>query len=573
MKNWMAKKPRIMCTAVERKALLVVLLAGMIIKTFYSAEIPSLVRTNLGVEVCDDFSDHDFVDDSLPGYRDYIAEYEGEFLEQEIRAEAENCTRYEENDAAAEPLVYTDYEGMPGACIYTAEGSLVEFTVNVEQEGFYNLALEYYPTVGKDSEIERCILIDGKIPYREMAHVEYPCIWEPDSCTGAEETDGSVRYPQTKDDRRNGRSPEMVETPGWITSYAFDSEGYIAEPLSVYMTEGVHTISIRALEEAVLIRQIILNNAGQIKDYEQVKAFWDAVGIKAASGQTVRINAENIARTSSKHLVPTKEKGQIFQAAFTAGSKETFNNVIDGSSWNQAGQWIEWEFDVEEAGYYNISIYDRQNYMKGTEVYRKIMIDGTVPFKEMEGYGFEYGQKWKTDVFLDDTGEPYVFYLKKGHHTIRMEAVLGGMGDILCNVAESVRKLDGIYQEIADRNGIDPEGQRACQTRGLCMDLKDELTAIRDVLDESIADLQELPGKHSDGLKTLITMKRQIDVMIKGEECQIREMRAFRAGICACSAWVNDAASQPLAIGRIDIVPSDILNRDKNFVDKFIRLY
>ena len=53
------------------------------------------------------------------------------------------------------------------------------------------------------------------------------------------------------------------------------------------------------------------------------------------------------------------------------------------------------------------------------------MLDGAVLFQEMERYGFAYGWGWKEGVLADDTGDPYVFYIKEGRHTLRIEAVPG----------------------------------------------------------------------------------------------------------------------------------------------------
>ncbi|HCR40454.1 MAG TPA: hypothetical protein DIW41_06080, partial [Lachnospiraceae bacterium] len=40
-------------------------------------------------------------------------------------------------------------------------------------------------------------------------------------------------------------------------------------------------------------------------------------------------------------------------------------NMIGGNAWRVPGQWIEWEFEVPEDGYYNIAIKGRQNYQRG----------------------------------------------------------------------------------------------------------------------------------------------------------------------------------------------------------------
>ena len=68
---------------------------------------------------------------------------------------------------------------------------------------------------------------------------------------------------------------------------------------------------------------------------------------------------------------------------------------------------------MEESGYYNISLYDSQNFVRGIYVSRKITIDGEIPFKELEAYGFKYDQSWREDVLQDEGGTPYSSILRQ----------------------------------------------------------------------------------------------------------------------------------------------------------------
>ena len=57
-------------------------------------------------------------------------------------------------------------------------------------------------------------------------------------------------------------------------------------------------------------------------------------------------------------------------------------------------KWIEWNFEVPMDGLYNITIKARQNYSRGSVSNRKILIDGEVPFKELEEVSFAYENDW-----------------------------------------------------------------------------------------------------------------------------------------------------------------------------------
>lgn len=164
--------------------------------------------------------------------------------------------------------------------------------------------------------------------------------------------------------------------------------------------------------EPMLLHKLVLKNSETVKSYEEVRKQWEADGAKATTDVNITIQAENVTKTSSQMLYPKQD--QSSPAVYPASAKELLNNTIGGESWSDAGQWMEWEFEVPESGYVNISLFDKQSFMRGIYVSRKITIDGEVPFKEMEDYGFTYDSQWRCDVLSDADGTPYDFYLEKG---------------------------------------------------------------------------------------------------------------------------------------------------------------
>lgn len=367
-----------------RNLLLFVLMAGVIAKVFYSVEISSFAQTSHAAKQYEGSRAFYEAEDSIPEYREYAAGFDAVYPKREICIEAGDCVRYEEHGRITEPVIYQDYEGMPGSSLYTGADAVTGFAVRIEEEGFYNLLLSYYPLAGSESAIERSILVDGETPYREMARVEYDRIWTVAAGKGgtyaAEQISGTDRDIEKRNDY------------------------YAAKPLTVYLTRGEHTITFVSRKEPMMIHQVILGCAKPAQEYKKVKGFWDAVGIRAAEGEPVCMEAEQMS-VSAK------------------GPSDTTDDGVTGIFWEQAGQWVEWAFDVKAAGYYTISMRVCQNYVKGGDTYRKIMVDGIVPFQEMERYGFRYGWFRRTDVLSDTVGVPYVFYLKEGRHTFRMEAV------------------------------------------------------------------------------------------------------------------------------------------------------
>ena len=59
-------------------------------------------------------------------------------------------------------------------------------------------------------------------------------------------------------------------------------------------------------------------------------------------------------------------------------------NTIGGGKWAAAGQWISWQVDIQESGYYQIAPRYRQDTYAGGYVSRRLEIDGKCPFEEAE---------------------------------------------------------------------------------------------------------------------------------------------------------------------------------------------
>lgn len=545
-----------------KKSIASVLLATMAFTMLPFTGMDSFARTDYSMDDYDEIVSTYSIDKSIVGYTAYVSQFGQSYPEDTLTVGAEAVVRYDEGDKAADPVIYTDYEGMQGDSVYTSENSLVEFEVEVQKEGFYNLSLVYYPIAGKNSDIERSIFVDGKLPYKEMASIDFYRIWRFDLEEDNLNTSGSVTYHWEKDNQGNDNRPSMIEAPEWITSYVYDSEGYVTSPLAVYLTKGTHTITMLSLREPMLINKIVLSNASSAKSYADIKAEQDAKGATATSGHKITIEGENATRTSSQMLYPTQD--QSSPSVSPSSAKELLNNTIGGNSWRLVGQWIEWDFDIPQSGYYSISLYDCQNFVRGIYVSRRITIDGEVPFKEMEDYGFSYGQSWREDVLSDENGEAYQFYLEEGHHTLRMQAVLGDFSNIISEVQSCVQQLNSIYREVIKITGVSPDTYRDYQLEASLPELHNELVAVREQLAGAIDQMQALTGKNSDRLTVLLTMRDQLDDLIDDAEYFVRVIGSYKINVRACGNWVTQVTEQPLAIDRINITSPDTKVEYKN---------
>ncbi|MBQ8200328.1 MAG: extracellular solute-binding protein [Clostridia bacterium] len=497
------------------------------------------------------------INDAIPGYADYLEQHE-EAVRPEIAVtvEADAYVRYEDAGVTAEPRILTDYEGGAGNAVLTGEESLVEWKVSVPESGLYDLSILYYPYEGKNSAIQRAFFIDGKLPYGELALVEFNRVWHNGDFAEMVDDNGITVRNWDKDNQGNDLKPSAEEIPEWVIGRLYDSNGYIAEEMSVYLEAGEHTLTLLAMREPMLLRSITLQNTDRPAAYADVKAAGDAAGQKDVSGVTIRFEAENAGKTSSQMLYPVQDQSSA--AVYPASTRYLLNNSIGGNSWKNAGQWIEWTFEVPEDGYYALSMYDKQNFVRGINVFRKIYIDGAVPFAEFQAYPFGYEQSWRMETIADENGEPYRVYLTAGQHTLRMEVVLGDMATIIAQVQDCVQQLNDIYRQVIYITGVAPDQYRDYQLEASLPELEGQLIQVKADLGVALSALEATAGTNSDKLTVLRTMDDQLDELIEDQERFTEVLSSYKTNVRACGNWITQVLGQPLQIDRIYVHAADV---------------
>jgi ABC-type glycerol-3-phosphate transport system substrate-binding protein len=495
------------------------------------------------------------IDETIPAYNAYFNASNAYRPDHVYIIEAVDYLRYMEDETDVQPFIYDDVAGMEGEALLTAENALVEYQLTVEETGYYDLSLVYYPAEGKGAEIQRSFLVDGKLPCRELALIQFPRVWQNDkvaaaACPGY----GPLRW--DRDNQGNDIKPGMRESPMWIRGYLYDSDGFITRQLSLHLTAGTHILTIHSLREPLLLRRIILDNPGVPALYQEQLSEWNMRGAADTTGILIELAAQDAIRTSSQMLYPVQDASS---PNLTPNSTRVLlNNTIGGNAWRYAGQWIEWDFSVPVSGYYCIGFNVKQNFRRGTYVSRKISLDGAVPFLQMEDYGFMYAQNWRQET-LSGEEDIYRFYLEANRvHTLRMEAVLGGFSHIISTVRDTVYDLNRVYRKVIRLTGAKPDKYRDYQIERTLPELGAELLHARDTLDLTIDDLRRTAGHQSERERVLVTMRDQLNDLIKDCERFPRVLESFKINVLALGTWLNESMLQPLQLDMIQIHSPDV---------------
>jgi ABC-type glycerol-3-phosphate transport system substrate-binding protein len=503
------------------------------------------------------------IDDAIPTFAVYRDTHPMHRPNRSYIVNAVDFSRYIAGDEAAVPEIWTDFEGKQGDSVLTSEDSVIEYEIYITEAGLYDMSLLYYPVEGKSSEIQRSFFVNGVLPYREMAVIQFTRIWQNTIANAVTEA-GYVPLVWQQDNQGNDLKPRMIEAPEWQHAYLRDVDGYIMSRLPIYLDAGMNTITIAAQREPMLLREIRFDNPPPPITYAEYRQKHDANGARAIPNTNIELQAQDAIRTSSQMLYPVQDTSS--PALTPASPKLLLNNTIGGHSWRFAGQWVEWNFTVPESGYYQIGVNVRQNFRRGTFTSRKISINGEVPFLEMESYGFVYSQTWRHETLTDSGGEAYLFYLEAGQvNTIRFETVLGSFADIISEVRDCIYDLNSIYRQVIRLTGIDPDRHRDYQIRRSLPELESELVAVRDRLDTVISEIRSIDVRGGgDQDRILVATRDQLNILIRDAERFPRQLDTFKSNVRAMGTWLNDSMLQPLQLDAIVISTPDSNVRLRN---------
>ncbi|MBR3018241.1 MAG: extracellular solute-binding protein [Clostridia bacterium] len=483
------------------------------------------------------------------GSQDFHAKYEGVDLSADVSGLGREDTysnyllRYADvpSGEAVIPLDVTAFEGdaeireeegVP--CVYTADGSIVTWKVDVEQSGMYNIRLDYLATQARGVDIERELYINGELPFSGARSLCFTRLW----------TDAA---PVRQDNQGNDIRPTQTEVFDWQQVRLKDDMGYVIEPYQFYFEAGENTLSLKAVNEPMVIRSLELTPVESFVSYEEYKAAQPQVQMsETAKNWQVTVQGEASTRRSSPSLYARYDRSSPATVPYSVTN--TMLNYIGGDPWNNAGQWIEWDFEVPEDGYYTISIKGRQAYQRGSVSSRSVYIDGEIPFDAMSVVPFDYNTSWDMRTLSDDSGTPYQFYLAAGKHTIRMEATLGKMGPILQQVEDSIYRLNLIYRKILVLTGVNPDRFRDYGLEKIYPEVLQAMDLESKRLYKLVDDTVAITGQKSDRVAVAQTLAVQMEGFVAHTERITQSFANFKDNITSLGTAMQNMSETKLDV-------------------------
>jgi ABC-type glycerol-3-phosphate transport system substrate-binding protein len=424
-------------------------------------------------------------------------------------------------------------------CLLMGEDGVVEWEVEIPAAGLYNIELEYYPIEGRGTTIERSLEVNGQTPFEGARYLEFTRIWG-----DAEEI--------VSDNQGNELRPIQREYPFWTRQALKDAMGDYLEPYKFYLDEGINTLTLRSRREPVALASIRIFQLAEAPTYQEVYAAHIEQGHRPASGVFIKLQERDATYRSSSTLSPQFDMGDPTLEPYHPVLIRL--NSIGGSNWSRVGEWVRWDFEVPQDGFYKIAVKGKQNLRRGAYSSRLITIDGELPFSELRTVRFPYSTGYEMTVLgPPDSDEPYLFYLTKGKHYIQMEAVLGDLVDLIRTVEDSLYDLNTIYRQIVMITSPTPDPIRTYQLERRIPGLIEELTKQSATIGEVADGLEAFTGQKGGTTVLLRDLSRQLIDLADDPETIPTRLGEFRDNLGSLGTWLLDIRTQPLEVDYIVI--------------------
>lgn len=357
--------------------------------------------------------------------------------------------------------------------------------VKVAQEGWYAIRWEYRSQGDGSNNHQVGIAVDGTCPYAALALQEVPRIW---LAGKVEEIDGA----QVRGD--------VVADPGWAAYTVYDNTGLITDPYMVHLTAGDHTLDMVWKDGDMELRNVTLYAFEGMPSYEEYKA----EHAETYAGDPIKIEAESFTRANSLSVTAASDMSSSQTTPYS--HKDQLLNVMGGSNWQYTGQRVEWTVTVPKAALYHLTIRFKQSYKTNMKAYRKLTVNGEVPFAEAMSLPFDYDGNWQ---YLQPD---WAIWLEEGENTLAMEVTPGDAAVLMAGVNNTVQSLNTLYRRIIMLTGTAPDAYRDYHLDVEIPGIRESFSALAVELGELLKTTKKLYGSVS-AFSILQDTQRQLEDM------------------------------------------------------------
>lgn len=411
----------------------------------------------------------------------------------------------------------------------------------------YYVEMDYQTIAGKSVTPQiRVTLDDGQAQVLDM-----PRIWINQLENG--------RFP--KDDQDNEQIPALREQTQWqtIRFLLADADGETEK--GILLTEGTHRLTLQMVRETVLfkaVRLVEVSTAPSYAAYQKDKPSSLTTTEKAFSQV---YEAELFKEKSHPEITVSYDRSS---PAITPNDAEAIRyNLIGGSGYSNPGQWISWDIEVPEDGWYAVDFTYRQSSNQGQISRRCLYVDGQVPFAEAAQLGFPYSYGFETITLSDTPGEAMPLYLQKGVHELKLMVVNGSLSNALQKLNTVLQKLNRLYARIILVTGESPDSLRDYDLEDHIEGLLEDFSCYAETIDElsqSFTDSREDRNSSTAQMQQVSLLLREF---VNKPRKIATKLGDLRSQINNLASLLASLSTQPLELDSLTVRSAQIPQTDK----------
>lgn len=399
--------------------------------------------------------------------------------------------------------------------------------------GRYRLELEYsVPTTFASAPLIQ-VQVNNKLLFAEAETITLPLLYE-DNVTYDENQNKVFTETQYHDQM----SPNQKRVLKLQNEGLYDTAYFTTEPLVFDINDVNPTITIKNLSDsAFYVGKLTLVPVTKTQSYSE---YYANLASKSLGNDELELNAIQYTYKNTNEATLANEQSPAV-TPYENGRK--LLNVTSG--WDQSGQEITWECEVESAGLYPLTFHyynDNNNF----PLFRKIEINGKVPFKEVENYKFPTtGSGYLNETLSNEDGDTYYFYLQSGKNEISLTATCEPLNEVYKNLMAIYDDINSFSIKIRKITGATVDANKDYKLTKYFPETPSVLKAYKTIIQDSEERIRGFVGndKASSSTSYFQRMNELIDELIEEPDDLPLKLSKFSSGDSCLAKLIADTAN------------------------------
>lgn len=435
--------------------------------------------------------------------------------------------------------------GYGSEVFYLPPNSRLTLDVRIKEPGGYHIHLNYFIPEATMRGLSLGLLVNGQYPFYESRNMKLPAVWRDATQDYEQDRFGNDIYP----------SPERVFR--WQQAYLNHSIYNLSTPLVFGFQTGMNTITIENNEVPVLLGNITITSHWDQPAYlEYISQYQDA---SPADMERIVIQGQHYYEKSESYIRGGRSTNYNLQPYDPARSRI---NHLPAVVWQDPGESVTYRFEVPKDGLYGIHLKYRQDLKNEMPVYKRILVNGRVPFAEFSAHPFPYTAMRMENITLSAGDVPVRIFLTKGVHTLTIESTASPYFETFERLRSVIGMISDTSLQIKMITGNRIDKNRDWNILEFIPGLGEDLQLSAQILREEYEKLAAISGRENiPQISVLKVAYNQLERFSDRPDHLVNNLDQFSQGAGSIAQHValvlSELLTQPLLIDCIYITGAD----------------